>query len=252
MQNNFSSSSTATPQPVRGDNVLFKTFKALGIFLYYPKPQWVNAATELCDLIDSEALLSETDQVAIREMANELQSADIFDLQEEYVDMFDRVRALSLHLFEHVHGDSRERGQAMIDLSDRYGEIGLRLEASELPDFIPAFLEYLSMIPKEQALEDLEEIADILASIGKKLGGRGSKYHVVFDALIKLVGRIPEPILVINTEPLSFAEIDKEWEEIPMEFLGADAPKSSDCAPNLCGTCASNNEHNPTELLGAA
>lgn len=230
----------------------FQTFKALGVFLYYPKIQWVEAASELCDLIDNEALLGASDRLAIRDMANTLMATDIFDLQEEYVDMFDRVRALSLHLFEHVHGDSRERGQAMIDLSDRYGEIGLRLEVGELPDFIPAFLEYLSMIPKNQALQDLEEIADILASIGKKLGGRGSKYHAIFDALIKLVGRVPSAIIEINNEPLSFEEIDKEWEEIPMEFLGADAPKAN-CAPSLCGTCDSNSEHNKqTELLGAA
>jgi nitrate reductase delta subunit len=229
----------------------FQTFKALGVFLYYPKPLWVSEVNELCDLIDDEALLPSQDRMAIRGLANEISNSDIFDLQEEYVDMFDRVRALSLHLFEHVHGDSRERGQAMIDLSDRYGEIGLNLAIGELPDFIPAFLEYLSLIPRKQALEDLDEVADIMASIGKKLGARGSKYHCVFDALIKLVGRTPEQITEIINEPLSFAEIDKEWEEIPMEFLGADAPKPTECAPNLCGTCPSETQHKQPELQGA-
>lgn len=84
-------------------------------------------------------------------MIEELASQDLYELQARYVDLFDRSRALSLHLFEHVHGESRDRGQAMVDLKALYESHGLEITASELPDFLPLFLEYLSLRPLEEA-----------------------------------------------------------------------------------------------------
>jgi nitrate reductase delta subunit len=148
-----------------------------------------------------------------------------------------------LHLFEHVHGDSRDRGQAMVDLTERYKEQGFELAASELPDYLPIFLEYLSFLPKEAALEDLAETGAIIAGLGRRLAERGSPYSAVFNCLIRLSGGVPAKVtqMIDKTMP-SFEQMDKEWEEKQIEFLGAEAPEvksGGGCGGGNGGGCSS-------------
>lgn len=218
-----------------------RTFKILGLFLNYPSCQWLDHAPELIALLRSENLVTREDLTATSQLARGLSSADIYEIQENYVDSFDRVSSQSLHLFEHVHGVNRDRGQAMVDLLDRYAEAGLNLEARELPDYLPVFLEYLSCLPLSQALEDLKEVAPILKALGKRLHERASPYHVLFDALVRLTGQQPEKIGRIHHVPLPKGEaLDREWEEQPIQFLDAGNPTagchgSSASASAACG-----------------
>jgi nitrate reductase molybdenum cofactor assembly chaperone NarJ/NarW len=211
-----------------------KTFKALGVLLCYPEVTWVQGGVELCDLMAAEALINTAQLEKLRLLAAQLATQDLLDLQEQYVDMFDRVRSLSLHLFEHVHGDSRDRGQAMVDLAERYKEQGFALAASELPDYLPVFLEYLSMLPKEVALEELADTGHILAALGKRLAERGSAYSAVLDALVLLTCRQPEKVERREPVLINFEQLDKEWEEKPIDFLGAQAPQGG-CSSGSCG-----------------
>lgn len=206
-----------------------KTFKALGILLWYPNEEWLSGASDVCNLIAQEALVSKEQLSSLRSLITQLLESGLLDLQEDYVDTFDRMRSLSLHLFEHVHGDSRDRGQAMVDLAERYKELGFSLTASELPDYLPVFLEYLSMLPKEEALEELANTGHILASLGKRLAERGSPYSVVLDTLTLLAGKTPEKVERKEPAVVNFEQIDKEWEEKPIDFLGAEAPKTGGC-----------------------
>ena len=215
-----------------------KTYKALGVLLWYPNEEWLAGASELCDLIASEGMVGKEQLLALRDLVYSFKQSDVLDLQEAYVDTFDRVRSLSLHLFEHVHGDSRDRGQAMVDLAERYKELGFSLAASELPDYLPVFLEYLSMLPKEEAQEELENTGHILAGLGKRLAERGSPYSVVLDTLTRLAGKMPEKVELKAPVVLDFAQLDKEWEEKPIDFLGAEAPKAGGCGGNG-GGCGS-------------
>ena len=206
-----------------------KTFKALGILLWYPTEEWLTDASDLCDLIEQEALVKKDQSAVLRSLVDKLKRTDLLELQEDYVDTFDRVRSLSLHLFEHVHGESRDRGQAMVDLAERYKEQGFSLAASELPDYLPVFLEYLSMIPKEEALEELANTGHILAALGKRLAERGSPYSAVLDTLTLLAGKTPEKVERKEPVVVNFEQMDKEWEEKPIDFLGAEAPKAGGC-----------------------
>lgn len=218
-----------------------KTFKALGILLCYPEHSWLGEADNLANLIRDEAIVKPGVMANLQPFIQQLTSRDLLELQEEYVDTFDRVRSLSLHLFEHVHGESRDRGQAMVDLAERYKEQGFTLSASELPDYLPVFLEYLSMLPKETALEELAETAHILAALGKRLNERGNPYGIVMDILTMLAGKTPEKVIPRSVSAPTFEQIDKEWEEKPIEFLGADAPQSGGCSGTGCsGGCAGN------------
>lgn len=217
-----------------------KTFKALGILLWYPNEEWLTGVSDLCDIIKQEALVSKEQLASLRSLVTQLQESDLLDLQEEYVDTFDRIRSLSLHLFEHVHGDSRDRGQAMVDLAERYKEQGFSIATSELPDYLPVFLEYISMLPQEEALEELANTSHILVALGKRLAERGSPYSVVLDTLTLLAGKTPEKVERKEAVVVNFEQLDKEWEEKPIDFLGAETPKTGGCGGGACGdSCSS-------------
>ena len=131
---------------------------------------------------------------------------------------FDRGRSHSLHLFEHIHGESRDRGQAMVNLLDAYEEKGFYIDQAELPDYIPLFLEFLSLCPKDEAVALLGEPIDIMATIATRLHKRDSSYAVLFDALVALSKVKPskEKIQEVMAQPLeddSLEALDKEWEE---------------------------------------
>src|SRR5262245_15037597 len=141
-----------------------KTLKALSALLSYPTTELQQASDELRTVLDVDALLPPTIADALDVLIDELATGDLYDLQERYVLLFDRTRSLSLHLFEHVHGESRDRGQAMIDLKSLYERHGLAIGAGELPDFLPLFLEFLSTPPLAEARDPRAHRAHILAA----------------------------------------------------------------------------------------
>src|SRR5690606_32198569 len=128
-----------------------RTFKALAALLEYPNRELIDALGEIETVLEEEQLLNESDRNAMRALIRALADGDLLDLQAAYVDTFDRGRATSLNLFEHVHGESRDRGQAMLDLKHLYAERGLELSARQLPDYLPALLEYLAPGPADTA-----------------------------------------------------------------------------------------------------
>ncbi len=168
--------------------------------------------------------MPERERRALRTFVNRLERTDLMELQERYVATFDRGRALSLHLFEHVHGQSRDRGQAMVNLLEVYRRHGFELSARELPDYIPLFLEYLAQRPAEEALELLAEAMHVLSLLGARLAERGSDYHAIFDALAALVGE-PAEIEDIRRQAATegpdetIVNMDKIWEEEAVTFL---------------------------------
>ncbi len=104
------------------------------------------------------------------------------------MELFDRGRRTALHLFEHVHGDSRDRGPAMVDLAQTYDRAGLQLVPGELPDYLPVVLEFASTQPPAQAREFLRETAHIVQAIFSALLERGSPYASVLAAVLDLAG----------------------------------------------------------------
>ena len=145
---------------------------------------------------------------------------DLYDLQERYVELFDKTRRHSLHLFEHVHGESRVRGQAMVDLVETYHGNGLLLSTGELPDFIPLFLEFLSARPIEDARGLLKETGHIFALLEERLAKRSEGYASVFTAILSIIGKAAPVAETIGThdEPDDLAAIDAAWEETAVTF----------------------------------
>ena len=203
-------------------------FKALSHLLTYPDDAMRKQLSDVRDVLREERRLSEPTRRALLGFAEDLEAGDGWDVQETYVTLFDRTRSLSLHIFEHVHGESRDRGQAMVDLIELYQKQGLVLEGSqELPDYLPLFLEFLSVYDTEaKALALLNEPLHVLQALGARLRQHDSAYGLVFTAIEELVGVRP----LIATQAPEEVDIDQEWQEAEVRFLDAGAPSAS-CRP---------------------
>lgn len=204
-----------------------QTLRALAALLGYPSAELQEDIPAIRDALAAEAALPRAARRRLDRLLDQLETVDLLDCQADYSELFDRSRSLSLHLFEHVHGDSRERGQAMIDLGKQYMESGFFLEASELPDFVPVFLEYASCLPPAEARETLAQPVHVFAALAERLGKRGSDYAAIFHALVALAGVRPDAAALAeideNTPAEDPARIDEEWEEAPVSFSSGGA-----------------------------
>ncbi|MGZ8361144.1 MAG: nitrate reductase molybdenum cofactor assembly chaperone [Allosphingosinicella sp.] len=150
------------------------TLRALAVLLGYPSAELQAHVGEIRAALAAEAALTGDARGLLEPLLTGLERDDLLDLQSAYSELFDRSRSLSLHLFEHVHGDSRERGQAMIDLGQQYLQAGFYLESTELPDFVPVFLEFVSCLPAGEAREMLGQPAHVYAALADRLARRRS------------------------------------------------------------------------------
>jgi nitrate reductase delta subunit len=203
------------------------TLRTLAALLGYPSEELKAHVGELRMAIENERLLSSAERDRLEPLLRALETDELLDLQAAYSELFDRSRSLSLHLFEHVHGDNRERGQAMIDLGQQYLSSGFFLEANELPDFVPVFLEFASCLPPSEARETLVQPTHVFAALAERLDKRQSLYAGIFHALVALTGVRPdiEALAEIdqNTPAEDPKEIDEEWEEAPVSFNNSGA-----------------------------
>ena len=195
-----------------------KTLRVLSALLGYPAAQMLQHLPEMRGLLHAEGALSQARRAEIDALMDALASADPLEAESDYVALFDRGRGTSLHLFEHVHGDSRDRGQAMVDLNALYRKSGFVLAVNELPDYLPALLEYLAGRPAEEVHELIEDCVHILRAVGERLIASGSPYAAVFAALLDLHGaaRLAAPKGAAKAQAAQ--ALDEEWDETPVEF----------------------------------
>jgi len=196
---------------MRDDTGLPRSLRLLARLIAYPD----RASLPLLrDALEEDRTIARTRRVELARLIDWMLDIDALDAEAVYVALFDRGRATSLHLFEHVHGDSRERGPAMVDLVKTYEAAGLYLAPGEMPDYLPAFLEFASTQPPREARAALAEIAHILNRLMSALAERNSAYASVIGALLDLAGEKAQAVKLAPEEPL-----DATWEE-PPAFAG--------------------------------
>ncbi len=201
-----------------------RTLKALSLVLSYPTDELHGAMPEVGRILATDARMARASRTALQPLVQSLEKGDTYDLQERYVSLFDRSRSLSLNLFEHVHGESRDRGSAMVSLLETYREAGFEPTSAELPDHLPMLLEFLSIRPTGEAQETLADAAHILEALRTRLKRRGSPYHAVFRALTDLarnrVNRtaLSELLEQPDDDPTDLDALDAQWEETPVTF----------------------------------
>lgn len=201
-----------------------RTLKALSLILSYPSREMQAAMPEIAAVLSAESRLTAAQRRALRPLTEDLSGRDIYDLEERYVMLFDRSRTLSLNLFEHVHGESRERGSAMVSLLETYREGGFEPTTSELPDHLPVLLEFLALRPFVEVQEILADAAHILEALAERLSRRDSPYAAVFAALLQLAGAkanaeaLAELLAEPEVDPMDLEALDEIWEESEVRF----------------------------------
>jgi nitrate reductase delta subunit len=203
---------------------MMKTLKALSALLTYPTAELTAAVPDIRSVLHGESVLASEALPALEPLLSSLASEDLYDLQERYVILFDRTRTLSLHLFEHVHGESRDRGQAMVDLKSVYEAAGFEISSTELPDYVPLFLEYCSLLPEAEARQMLSEPAHVLTALGERLRKKDSAYAAVFEALVSIAASKPSAeafealVPEQDIDPNDLKALDAVWEEEEVRF----------------------------------
>ena len=211
-----------------------RTLKVISLLLTYPTQELVDAIPELEAAVENEGGLGDREKQFLKRLCDDIAGRDLYDAQERYVHLFDRTRTLSLHLFEHVHGESRDRGGAMVDLMDMYRKAGFDIGVRELPDYLPMFLEFLSTKSEAEAAELLGQTAHILTALRERLKKRKSVYANAFAALELIAGGKPDRALLddLLDEPLDDPDdleaLDRVWEEEVVTFGG-------NAGENACG-----------------
>lgn len=209
-----------------------KSLRLMSLLMEYPTQDLVNereALLELAGSINLKARLRDD----LHGFIDQRTGDDLMDWQSEYDSLFERGRSLSLLLFEHVHGESRDRGQAMVDLMEQYKQAGLEIDAKELPDYLPLYLEFLSTQGPDNARAGLQEVEHILALLAARLKERECNYAVLFEALLHWCGArvsIDDVREQVAGEPRDDTPeaLDEVWEEEMVTF-GPDS-KSDACS----------------------
>ena len=202
--------------------------------LEYPDAALVQHQQELFDALASSENLDKDDAQTLDVFLRDLLARDLLDAQSDYSQLFDRGRATSLLLFEHVHGESRDRGQAMVDLIEAYRKNGFELDAKELPDYLPLLLEYLSQRPQQEARDWLQHVSHIIGLLAARAGERQSPYALLLEILVEFAeGKLDLGAMRkrASEEPRDDTPdvMDKLWEDEAVRF-GNEAPDEN-CAP---------------------
>lgn len=210
--------------------------KIISLLLSYPSEELQQSGNLLRATLDQLSDLNEAQIVGLKSLISSISDRDIYDVQEDYVLLFDRTRSLSLHLFEHVYGENRDRGQAMVDLKTMYDDAGFEIDTHEMPDYLPMFLEFLSTRSDEEARHLLGETLHIIAAIRQRLQKRGSLYATAFVALESLACVKADEVLTAEIanrqedDPNDLDALDRIWEEEAITFGGNQG--ENDCGPD--------------------
>ena len=219
--------------PVIGTSDL-KLLKVLSLLIDYPTNELFMGDTlaDCTEIVARSTLISPEVREQIIALIEDLIDIGCLEAQARYDGLFERGRSLSLWLFEHVHGESRDRGQAMVDLMNQYFEAGFEISVKELPDYLPLYLEvlaYQASVSNDdiQIRMDIADVSHIIALLAARLEDRGSLYQGCFHALLQIAGK---PLAIVDEyqEQISreqrddtFEALDKEWEEEVVTFLDA-------------------------------
>ncbi len=223
--------------------------KVISRLLDYPSQALFDASGELVEVVN-QSKLNQHYKTRLIDFINQLTARNLYDAQESYDLLFDRGRALSLLLFEHVHGESRDRGQAMVNLMKVYHSKGFEVDSSQLPDYIPLYLEFLSEQDELFAEEWLGDIAHLMTMLSERLIERECYYSVLFDCLIEISGietdrkEISESVKLEKRDD-TIEAIDREWEDKEIKF---DDPIPSGAGCSSSGLHQSNNSLDPNTI----
>ncbi len=203
-----------------------KTYKLLSLLLSYPDEEIYELVHDAESVLVEDHLLNLDAVHRVSDFCNYFSSRTLTEWQEHYVQLFDYSRSVSLHLFEHLHGDSKDRGQAMIDLIRFYEEEGYSLTKSELPDYLPVFLEFLSLNTPEKAATLLADVINIIGVIHHKLVAKENPFRHLLYAVMSLSDvKADETKITMLSSKMTEVNLDEAYEEEPITFGCQNSPE---------------------------
>jgi nitrate reductase delta subunit len=202
--------------------------QAVAVLLHYPGQEAQEHAGTIGELLGGRPELSVADRDGLEALCQRLRDVDLLQQEADYVETFDHSNKVSLHLFEHIHGESRDRGPAMVELRMAYREQGLELDANELPDYLPLFLEFCAQLPETEARDWLSDISHVLQRIHVRLYQRDNRYALPVRLLLRLAGEEPWPADLMEEAQGEQRDdtreaIDSAWREAPVTFEAGSA-----------------------------
>jgi nitrate reductase molybdenum cofactor assembly chaperone NarJ/NarW len=200
--------------------------RAFSVLLSYPREETRLALPEIADVIRDAPLIAAREREGVLALIDDLAGGELLEAEERYVELFDRGRATSLNLFEHLHGESRDRGDAMVELKRHYDRAGYELLSGELPDYLPVVLEYLSCRDLAETRDMLSDCAHILRKIAGALLARDSGYAAILQALLVIAGEEPLNAASVPRIKEQAENLDRDWFEEPA-FGGAPTATSA-------------------------
>lgn len=202
---------------------MIRTYKILSLLLAYPSEELQEFLPEAVKELTDEGVLGQEPVKGVHEFAEHYMGHDLIDWQADYVQLFDATRSASLYLFEHLKGDSKDRGQAMVDLIEQYSSMGMQLSSSELPDYLPVFLEFLSSLSPEEAAHTLSEAVNVISLIHRRLEDKKNIYRHLLSAVVSLSASAPDTLTDVSlTEDIEREDPDAGYDQ-PVR-LGNESP----------------------------
>lgn len=190
--------------------------RAASLLLRYPDAAVLDPLPTLLAALDE---LPTAVAGPLRGVARHRAAADPIALAAEYVQLFDFRRRCCLHLTYYSCGDTRKRGQALVEFAAVYKAAGLELVGGELPDYLPAVLDLAAADPTGwQLLHDNRVGLELLA---QALAAGGSVYRNVLDAVMAMLpparpadlaaaarlARTGPPVEQVGLEPFGLVDI---------------------------------------------
>ena len=212
------------------------TIKALGALLHYPQQELIEALDDIQQIINTESLLSPEQISALGRCIAGMRNQALLDLQEQYVQLFDTNPKHALYLFQHLYGDTPQRGPALADLIGMYRDYGYQPTAKELPDYLPLYCEFAAQFPQAEARVLLGRALPVLELMAQRLEAAGSAYAAVFSALCSLAERSEdtaaiEQLLSDRIRGGKHQTLDEAWQERPVSFTAADEQRNHPTGP---------------------
>ncbi len=155
-----------------------RIYKILSVLLEYPEQELIDNLPEIHTIVAESTEIDAAEKASLRKFLDHLVSMPLIEMQAEYVNTFDRTPEHSLHLTHHLFGEEsdRNRGPALIDLSEMFKEYGVETITNELPDFLPLLLEFASSLDNNEATVFLSDVGKVLSLLAANLIKASSPY----------------------------------------------------------------------------
>lgn len=166
-------------------------WKITSVLLRYPDDRLIAARGDLVAAI--EELEDSPERAALEAFMAAWETMTARELTETYVATFDLRKRASLYLTYYTHGDTRKRGMALLRLKKLYRAAGFPWDNPELPDYLPAILEFAAIAPEGYGPQVLGEHRAELETLRLALHDAQSPYAHLLDAVAASLGDVDEP-----------------------------------------------------------